>query len=322
MERQTARVAPSGTGPPSRGLTMKVHRLGRVGAVLATAIALGACLSACGIVPDNQAALHEQAQADLDRWDRAVASAGGSATFVPVGQLTSQIGDWELEVGNNNKIALMAGLVESVGSLPTAAPPDGTVTWADGTNRAFSLVSAAQALADVKADPSNTTCLKCTPLRVTDAQLVTTRVETSRGPAEAPVWSFTIAGTAVKVTRLAVADAVVAVPPAWDSNSSPVGLSVYAATTSATGRDLTVSFVGAPGPGSQSCGADYTAEAVESSKAVVVIVTTHPHWSLFGESCTAIGAERTAVAKMTAPLGDRTVLEVVQGLPVATTVTP
>jgi hypothetical protein len=300
---------------------MKVGRFSRVGGSLVTAIALGAGLSACGIVPDIQATLHQEAQADLARWDKAVAAAGGSFAFVPVGQLTGQIGDWELSVGDNNKRALYAGLLESTGSLPEGAPPDGTVNWADSASRSFHLISSVKALADVKADPSNSACTDCIPLEITGAQLVTSTVQTSRGPAQAPVWAFAIAGTAVHVTRLAVADPVVVVAPAWDPNSAPVGLSIDTATASVTGRDLTVSFTGAPGPGSQPCGADYSAEAVESSTAVVVIVTEHPHWSLIPEACTAVGAKRTAVATMAAPLGDRTVLEVTQGLPVAAIVT-
>jgi hypothetical protein len=300
---------------------MQVARFSRVGVLLATAIGLGVGLSACGLGPDNQATQRREAQADLDRWDKALAAAGGSSAFVPVGQLTGQIGDWELSVGDNNKPALYAGLLEWTGGLPDVAPPAGTVSWAGGTSRSFHLVSAVKALADVKADPSNSACKDCAPLQVTGAHLITSEVQTSRGPAQAPVWSFTIAGTAVQVTRPAVADPIVVVPPAWDPNAAPVGLSIDSATASAGGRDVTVSFTGSPGPGSQPCGADYTAEAVESSTAVVVIVTEHPHWSLIPEACSAVGAVRTAVATMTASLGDRTVLEVKQGLPVAATIT-
>jgi hypothetical protein len=75
-----------------------------------------------------------------------------------------------------------------------------------------------------------------------------------------------------------------------------------------------VSFVGSPGPASQPCGADYTAEAVESDLAVVVIVTEHRNPGL--ATCTAVGARRTAAVELASPLGDRAVLEVREGLPV------
>jgi hypothetical protein len=134
------------------------------------------------------------------------------------------------------------------------------------------------------------------------------------------VWEFTVQGTAVRVTRVAIADRVTVVPPPWDSSDPPVGISIDSATGTVGGRQLTVDFTGAPDPGSQPCGADYTAEAVESPTAVVVIVTEHPH-SAFGEACLLVGAMRTAVVELAAPLGERAVLEVREGLPVAVQLT-
>ena len=136
----------------------------------------------------------------------------------------------------------------------------------------------------------------------------------------APVWEFTVRGTAVKVTRVAVAAGITVTPPPWDPNHAPVGISIESATGTVGGRNLTVTFTGAPKPGDQGCGADYTAEAVESSTAVVVIVTEHPH-GLF-EACTAVGAIRAADVELAAPLGERAVLEVKQGLPVPVRLTP
>jgi hypothetical protein len=109
------------------------------------------------------------------------------------------------------------------------------------------------------------------------------------------------------------------VPPRWDPNNPPVGISIDSATGTVGGRQLTVAFTGAPAPGDQGCGADYTAEAVESPMAVVVIVTEHPH-GLF-EACTGVGARRTAEVELSAPLGDRAVLEVKEGRPVAVLLT-
>jgi hypothetical protein len=152
-------------------------------------------------------------------------------------------------------------------------------------------------------------------LRITAAQLTAGPVETSRGPATAPVWEFTVQGTAVKVTRVAIAAPVTVVPPPWDPYDAPVGISIDSATGTVGGRQLTVTFVGAPAPGDQGCTADYTAEAVESPTAVVVILTEHPH-SPFFAACTAVGARRTATVELAVPLGERAVLEVKEGLPV------
>jgi hypothetical protein len=296
-------------------------RLRWFGIVAGAALAVG--LSGCALLStDDPARLHAQAEADLARWADAVAAAGGQSVFVPVGELTGQVGDWEPDVGDNNKSALMAGLVEAAVSLPTDPPPDGEVRWPDGSTAMVRLVSAPEALAGLKADAAGSACPDCglTPLRISAARLTSASVQTSRGPATAPVWEFTVRGTAVKVTRLAVASGVTVTPPPWDPDHAPVGISIESATGTVGGRFLTVTFTGAPGPGDQGCGADYTAEAVESSTAVVVIVTEHPHARF--ESCTAVGAVRAADVELAAPLGERAVLEVKEGLPVPVRLTP
>ncbi len=295
-------------------------RFRRLGIIAAVALAAGS--SGCALLPsrDDSARLHQQAQAALTRWADAVAAAGGPSAFVPVGEPTGQVGDWEESVGENNKPALMAGLVEAAVSLSAETPPDGELRRQDGSSETVRLISAQQALSGLKADATGSPCPECVPLRITGARLTSGTVETSRGPAEVPVWEFTLQGTTVRVTRVAIADRVTVVPPPWDPNNSPVGISIDSANGTVGGRQLTVGFVGAPSPGDQGCGADYTAEAVESPTAVVVIVTEHPHAGLF-EACTAVGARRTAEVELSEPLGERTVLEVKEGRPVAVVLT-
>ena len=92
------------------------------------------------------------------------------------------------------------------------------------------------------------------------------------------------------------------------------------ASVGADDRELVVTFTGAPKPGSEGCGADYEAEAVESARAVVVIVVEHRN-SPF-QTCPGIGARRTATVQLAEPLADRAVLEVKQGLPVPVTRAP
>ena len=89
---------------------------------------------------------------------------------------------------------------------------------------------------------------------------------------------------------------------------------IPAATGRPEDRSLTVTFVGAPDPGSKPCGADYTAEAVESPLAIVVIVVIHANPT--SGACALVGAVRTAPVALAAQLGNRAVLEVQQGLPV------
>ena len=78
--------------------------------------------------------LQQQANAALERWARAVA-AGVAQGVVTTGELTGQVGDWEERVGDNNKLALMAGLVEATVDLPTERPPDGQVGMPDGSTQ-------------------------------------------------------------------------------------------------------------------------------------------------------------------------------------------
>jgi hypothetical protein len=295
-------------------------------------VALAAGLSGCAVGTPLQSGgtsqpssvegadrLHLQAQAALARWADAVAASGIKQGFVPVGEMTGQIGDWEETVGENNKIALMAGMVQAVAKLQSEAPPDGEIRWQDGTTQTAPLVSAQEALAAISAK-GNGDCPDCVPLKVTGAKLTTRTIETSRGPATAPAWEFTVQGTAVRVTRVAIAARITVVPPPWNPDDAPVGISIESATGTVGGRTLTVGFTGAPDTGDKPCGEDYTAEAVESPTAVVVIVTAHPHG--FGETCSLVGAPRTAVVELAAPLGDRALLEVKEGLPVSVQQTP
>ncbi len=287
---------------------------------IVAAIALTICLTGCVVgAPANSAdpdaaRLQRQAQAALARWADAVAAASGRPGFVPVGELTGQIGDWEAEVGDNNKPALMAGRVQADIALPAEAPPDGTLRWQDGTTADVRVMSAQDALTAMRTDGAEASCPGCVPLQITGARLTTGPVETTRGPATAPVWAFTLMGTKVEATRVAIAAPLTVVPPPWDPYDAPVGISVDSASGTVGGRQLTVGFTGAPEPMSKPCGADYTAEAVESATAVVVIVTPHIH-GLF-EACSLVGAPRTATVELAAPLGERAVLEVKEGLPV------
>lgn len=262
----------------------------------------------------------QQAKDALDRWATAVMQAGGQQGFSVVGDKTGQVGDWEAAVGGNNKVALMSGLVQAATNLPDAAPPPADVRWDDGTVRTLPLISAREALQELQANGQP--CPECTPLLVIGAKLSSAGITTSRGPAMAPVWEFTVQGTSVRITRVAVAPAktVTVSHPAWDPNNPPEGLSIYSATGSIGGRELTVTFVGAPDPGSKPCGADYEAEAVESSLAVVVIIIEHPNPTPV--ICEAVGAGRTAFVQLAELLDDRAVLEVHEGLPVPVTLTP
>ena len=289
---------------------------GRYASALLAVMTLAGCVLAPGAT--DPAAAHQRAQTVLSAWAEAAAAAGERAAVTPVGELTGQVGDWEEAVGDNNKRALMAGMVAADSPLSEEAPPDGQVAWQDGTTTKVPLLSALEAIVAIESTTS-APCSDCAMLLVTEARLTSGPIQTTRGPATAPVWEFTVQGTAVKVTRVAIADPVFVAPGQADPQ---LGLAIDSASGTVGGTELTVAFVGAPDPGNMPCGEDYTAEAVESDLAVVVIVTRHPHVALFGQGCSAVGARRTASATLAAPLGDRVVLDLQQGTPVPVIVAP
>jgi hypothetical protein len=126
----------------------------------------------------------------------------------------------------------------------------------------------------------------------------------------------------VKVTRIAVAagDGIAVQPPPWDANNPPTGLRIDSAAGTIGGLELTVSFIGAPDGADKPCGGDYAAEAVESDLAVVIIVTARSN--PIPGACTAVGAVRNATATLARPLGERAVLEVMEGRPVPVQLAP
>ena len=295
--------------------------------LLAILVAVAACATPAGgpggsgttLTGDGtqlpQDRLHRQAHDALERWADAVRKSGG-ATIAFVGELTGQIGTWEGSVGENNKTALAAGLVEAGTAPSDNAPPRDKVRWLDGSEVDVNVLSAADTLdALVAAGTGKASCPDCRPLIVGEAQLATGLVDTSRGPANAPAWVFSIEGTAVKVTRIAVDQSVTVDPPPWNANDPPAGISIESATGKPDSRKLTVLFTGAVKAADQPCGVDYSAEAVESDLAVVVIV--HEHQNSTPGACDLVGRTRTAIATLDTALGTRAVLEVRQGLPVS-----
>ncbi|HZM54927.1 MAG TPA: hypothetical protein VFC03_07880, partial [Acidimicrobiales bacterium] len=113
-------------------------------------------VSGCTSAPASSAQvadLHRQAQEALTHWDAAVAAGAGGSGFILVGESTLFVGqDWGPNIdGGNAKMAWYAGLFVAATPLPSDAPPDGTIQWQDGTTHAVPVISAQQALTDMKA---------------------------------------------------------------------------------------------------------------------------------------------------------------------------
>lgn len=271
-----------------------------------------------------------QAKVDLDRYADAAAAADPRLRFSVVGDVVQQEGDWEADTGGNNKLALNARLVvfgpDILPALDAAPPladwPD--ITWPDGSTTSLPPRSARDTGLTFNAGPSDAACGACTPLEATGASLATMTLETSRGRASVPAWRYTLAGTRVTllVAALSAAGPITVTPPPWDPDNPRPGRGIDGVTiANRHSRTLTAGFTGSPNNANQPCGADYTATAIESDLALVIAVTeirSQPD----GQTCTSIGAFRTARAHLTSPLGDRAVLELPEGRPVPVTIGP
>lgn len=193
--------------------------LGWVGAAVVVASAISGC-SRPATQNGDPVKVQQLAQADLARWDKAVAAAGGNSGFVVVGPDTTMTGDWgpDQSFGSNGKLALMAGDFITATSLPSDTPPDGQVRWQDGSTQAVGIISSQQALAEIKAEGSGS-CMDCVPLKVTAARLTTAEFQTSHGAATAPTWEFTLQGTDTTIQHLAATQSVNVAPPTDDPNT-------------------------------------------------------------------------------------------------------
>ncbi|SNY45745.1 hypothetical protein [Paractinoplanes atraurantiacus] len=275
-------------------------------------MALAVVAAGCaGPVPADK-----RAREILARYDEAVRAVGDGPRFVPAGPLTDYAGALE-ERNEQYQDGIGAGLLEAVGALPGKPEQTGQVTWRSGDAIAVPLIGAPEALGRVNGEGVASACPGCAPVPVTGARLTTVPIATSRGVASVPAWEFTLADSAFRVTRVAVADsAAVRYTPPAGSSGAPAAESATLA-----GNALTVTFTGAEGPASETCGADYTARTVESPNAVVVVISAKKHrWGF--DSCDAVGHARTATVELAEPLGERPVLDVEYGMPVPLEVGP
>ncbi len=287
----------------------------RLIAAIGLAVGMAACTAVGPGASAEQAGLRQQAEEALASWDAAVAAGAGGSGFVLVGEATLMVGDdWGPNIdGGNAKMAWYAGLFEATVTLPVDIPADAQVRWTDGTTRTAAVMSAEKAFAKLKGEAAQP-CPECTPLLVTGAKLTTAKFDTSRGPASAPAWEFSLENTPVKLDQIAVGesltppqaptvnpDATAPPPTAW------IGPRVESATVDGTGLILTANVVGAGGSADKPCGTDYSAEAFESDNAVVVVV--YEHRNATPAACTLEGHSRTAAATLTKPLGSRTVID-------------
>jgi hypothetical protein len=262
----------------------------------------------------------------IGRWEAETAGAGD---FVPIGGAWQfqQVGQWTDVMGRDRPlaVALDARRITSRIDLGRQTPAKGVIAWADGRTEPTELLAVKEGFDRLLA--GGIRCVNCpdgtvdgvkpTPLSVTAATLSTMRVNTSRGLATIPAWRFTFAETKVQALEAAVRAPTVATTDP-DSTTKPQMLAIERVGLAPDGRTLTAYFTGAPGTADKPCGADYGGYAVQSDRAVGIVIASATDPSNEGV-CPAIGAVRTVTVRLDAPLQDRTVLETAGGTPVPIT---
>ena len=199
------------------------------------------------------------------------------------------------------------------GQAPSGAP-SGVVTWPGGSTMKVPVLSEARTFSELT---SSRQCPSCatTPLDVTAAKPTTLAVGTSRGIAKVPAWAFTLKGVSGPVVQAALAPGSYVTP---GSKGSPSDVRLAAlgkaftgagtAAVSADGRTLTLRLFGGP------CDATWGGLATEADDAVVVggwEVDPNPN-----VPCAAIGISRTTTVRLSAPVGDRVIIDASTGQPV------
>ncbi|GIF72026.1 hypothetical protein Asi02nite_15440 [Asanoa siamensis] len=253
----------------------------------------------------------------LARWDQA--ATGAEIVVVEGYGGARQIGEWAADVAENHDGALRTGLIEAARALP---PPPGRalIELPDGRTRSVAPLDPAATLDRVRRgvpvkwnEPAR--CPACRPLRVTAARAIVAPLDTVAGPAIAPAWEFGLEGSDVRLIATAVPDkAVTLLAPLHETAPRDTGVWVEVAHA-VDGPALAVTFLGAPRPADRPCGVDYTGEAVESGRAVVVLVA--PRRTYPQSRCTSEAGANRLTVPLDAPLGDRVVLQLHTGLPVA-----
>lgn len=163
---------------------------------------------------------------------------------------------------------------------------------------------------------------KVSPLLVTAVKPGTAAFVTDRGRMRLATWQFYFKGVAEPASVLAPMAPELFVPPPLNRFGAPgPGNSIEdAATISASGKAITISFIGAH-TGGGACDSAYRATAVSDSRAVAFAITAiqTPAQAAPGQICTAVGYKRLAVLRLPRPLGARVLVSATDGGAVAVT---
>ncbi|NGO71549.1 hypothetical protein G5C65_25005 [Streptomyces sp. SB3404] len=188
--------------------------------------------------------------------------------------------------------------------LPATRPKDGRVAWAGGETLTRPLEGADESYKALAGDHAGGR----PHLTVTGAKLGEMTLATSRGPAVVPAWQFALDGYDSPLKRAAVKPSKLPQPPIGRARDVP-GFPLHHLTRiAADGRSVTVvALHGA-------CDDGPVVDVLETRGSVVLSASVK-HRKHEGY-CTKQGKLQQVTVRLDRPLGDRVLLDVINGRPV------
>lgn len=280
-------------------------------------VACGLLLAGCGTTQRSttgtvsEGAFQDRATEVAAAWQERGITAAWTKGFVPLQDLVVEP-NW-----SPNEV-----LKASYGNgwIRTSAPlPDlggrGVIQFGDGTSLSVPLVGAKAAygrLPQRSGDcPTDGHPPSCHWLTITQARLSTVPIETSRGPAEVPAWSFTVDGLPQPLLQVAVAPSATTSLPVEPSGLNPAN-GIVSAMQLASSRGDSIAFdigIGACDKGAQGLVSEFP-------EVIVVGGSVSPPEA--GTSCNASLVLQRVEIRTTRPVGTRPIVDALSGRPVLT----
>ena len=194
------------------------------------------------------------------------------------------------------------------GELPVTATEEGKVKWEGGGSLTLPLMDARQAYSALNrygdsSDPH---------LIVTGAELGEMTIATSRGPATAPAWLFTLEGYDEPLKRVALRPSKLPKSPIGELGESPTELTQLPQLMEVSGDGRTVTVLAHHG----SCDDGPRVKPLESDGSVVLSATVAYGNQDPAQACAAVALTKKVKVELDRPLGDRILLDAFMGRPV------
>ncbi|NIK58192.1 hypothetical protein [Kribbella shirazensis] len=211
------------------------------------------------------------------------------------------------------KVAWSAGQVTVAPGVQPVPGGTSRIDFADGSNLPVRVLDARPALigqiGTTRSNCRGFPAAACT-LTIAGASLGTAEVDTSRGPATVPAWSFTAKGLSRPIVVVAVSDDVLKPPfepdPPPGLAELPTGLLGVDNLARVDGRTLTYYVLHG------SCETELRAHVLEFEDLVVIGGSYGP---VPGDACgDDVGHRAAAAVMLVAPLGDRAVISAATGV--------